>query len=139
MTEAKINGYKIREAVRQLEVKKSALRNQFNSSFYKFDDEEKATPVEIGNAIDTIESQIARLQEVQAHYNLTVQVPFKGRDISLLRAIKLVGATPCGHTQPVCQSASHRGSVCGFSNGPVIFSDVARPSQHWLGSELRPL
>lgn len=91
MAEAKVSGYKIREAVRQLEVKKSALRNQFNGSFYKFDDEEKDTPLVIGDAIDTIESQIARIQEVQAQYNLAVQVPFKGQEISLLRAIKLVG------------------------------------------------
>ena len=91
MAEATVSGYKIREAIRQLEVKKSALRNQFNSAFYVFEDEDKLAPVEIGNAIDVIESQIARLQEVQARYNLEVQVPFKGDEISLLRAIKLVG------------------------------------------------
>jgi len=72
-------------------VKKSALRNQFNGSFYKFDDEKKLTPVEVGDAIVTVESQIARIQEVQAQYNLAVQVDLRGKEITLLRAIKLVG------------------------------------------------
>ena len=88
---SKVSGFQIREALKVLEMRKGAIVSQFKPSLYKFEDEDKESPVEIAEAVNKAEANIARMQTAQAEYNLAVKVEVQGTEITLLEAIKLVG------------------------------------------------
>lgn len=87
----KITGYKLREALKEWELRRDGAIEAFDGSLTKFADETKETPNEIASTIVNCDKAIARLQTVQAAYNLTVSLEVEGEKISLCEAVKRVG------------------------------------------------
>lgn len=88
----KVTGYKIREALRKWQLKRETAAVQFHGTLLVFPGEEKPAPASIVRAVTEAETRIAALQTAQTIYNTRVLVQFEGRTITLLEAIKLVGA-----------------------------------------------
>ncbi len=86
-----ITGYKLREALKQWNLRATTLHGQFNGTLQRFEDEEKITPLAITEQVLAAEAAIAKLQEVQEMYNLRVQVKFENGTHSLSEAVKLLG------------------------------------------------
>jgi hypothetical protein len=86
------NGYKLKEL---LKLKKIELRTQqaiLKGSFYKFEDEDKKTPLQAMSDIMVLEEDIAKIQTAQKYYNLNSEVEVEGfPKMSLELAIKLLG------------------------------------------------
>lgn len=83
----KVTGYKIREAIARNKLRRETAAAQFTDSLHVFPGEKKRTPYELADAIALAEDRIAKLQVVQAQYNLT-NVP---HDRSLAFLVKLAG------------------------------------------------
>jgi hypothetical protein len=86
-----INGYKIQHTLRELQHEREIIVSQFGSSLFSFEGETKAKPIELSNKYKACEKKIARLQTLQAEYNLKIQVVVQGEEMSLSEAIKRVG------------------------------------------------
>lgn len=88
----KINGYKLREALKLWALRKSAADSEFADSLHKFPSEEKESPISIAGRIQHADTSIAHLQVAQMRYNLAVSVRVgNGSAMSLAEAIKLSG------------------------------------------------
>lgn len=87
-----VTGYKLREALRKWQLKRETAAVQFPGTLLVFPGEEKPTPEAIAIAVVEAETRIAAIQTAQTIYNTRVLVGFEGRTITLLEAIKLVGA-----------------------------------------------
>ncbi len=86
-----VTGNMILDALDFLKERVKVLEGQFVPSLHRFqDDEEKRDPRELLHEVEQIQSRIARLMEVQAAYNLRVQVTVLGEEISLQRVLQLV-------------------------------------------------
>jgi hypothetical protein len=87
----KTTGYALREAIKQHELRKDTAAGAFDGSLKMWPGENKEPPTTIVDTFLRAEAAIAKLQTVQAKYNLTVQVEFDGRKMPLSEAIKLIG------------------------------------------------
>jgi hypothetical protein len=87
----KVTGYKIREAIKQWELRKDAASRVFDDSLKIYPGETKEHPVDAVKQYLAAEYAIAKLQEAQAMYNLQVKVPFDGELITLGFAVKALG------------------------------------------------
>jgi len=87
----KINGYKIREALKEHELRKEAAQKQFSGTLKKFPGETKPEPQEVATAFLKAETAIAKLQVVQMRYNLEVEVDVLSETMTLAEIIKRVG------------------------------------------------
>ncbi len=87
----KITGYRLREAIKMHELRRNTWAGQFTDSLVKFKDDDKAHPLAIAKNFHAEEEAVAKLQAVQAHYNLTVMVSILGQKMSLCEAVKRVG------------------------------------------------
>lgn len=89
----KVNGYKLQQAIRELQERREVLEARFSQSHYAFPGEEaeKGDPEKIMEEINALEARIAEVQVAQARFNLTVQVDVDGRKMTLLEAVKAVG------------------------------------------------
>lgn len=87
----KLTGYKIREKLKELELKRNFLKAEFDNSLFSFDAKEKPDPLTTGENCVKTERQIAQLQTIQSIYNLEAEIEVRGERISLLEAIKIVG------------------------------------------------
>lgn len=87
-----ITGYKIREALRRLTLRRDTAASQFKPSLHTFEGEKKPAPDEVIERVERTESAIAQLQVVQMRYNLAVHVdvPGEGR-LTLAHCIKRIG------------------------------------------------
>ncbi len=86
-------GYKIKEALKQWGLRKTAAEQAFPDSLHKFEEETKESPAAVAEALLTAEVAIAQLQVAQMRYNLSVSVSVDGFGrISLAEAIKLAGS-----------------------------------------------
>src|SRR6478609_5737725 len=74
ITMATVTGYKLRTAVKSLEMKLQAAIRVFNDSLVKYPSEKKSTPEEVMGEILQLETGIAKLQAAQAEYNTKVKV-----------------------------------------------------------------
>jgi hypothetical protein len=88
----KIDGYKLREAIKQHELKAAAALSEFPGSLQKFADEEKPTPFEVSLEIEQAELALAKLRTAQAQYNIRIRVPFRNDEITLAEAVKSIVA-----------------------------------------------
>jgi len=88
----KTDGYSLREAIKQWELRKEVAERAFSSSLYKFKDEKKETPKQVVDSYLQAEDAISKLQVAQMRYNLTVQVEVQGEKMSLAEAIKRSGS-----------------------------------------------
>jgi hypothetical protein len=88
-----ITGYKLREKLKMLELKRDSLDNQFFSSLHAFPEEvsKKRKPIVIADDLTQIEGQIALFQAAQAEYNQKVTVTVEKDTMTLGQAVKLVG------------------------------------------------
>jgi hypothetical protein len=88
----RITGYKIREALKQWQLRRDSVETQFSGALFAFEDEQKAHPDEVAESILTAETAIATLQTYQTQYNMGVHVDVEGLGrVPLLTCIKRVG------------------------------------------------
>jgi len=105
----KIDGYKIQHTIRELEHQREIAASQFADSLYAFPGETKPETGKLAAIHQHCEESIARLQVVQARYNLQVQVDILRADgavllMSLHEAVKRVGGA--GRMEKMWRSAS---------------------------------
>lgn len=86
-----VNGYQLREAIKQWELKRDAHARQFDGSLKSFPGEQKDTPAQIITNTLKCDNAIALLQAAQAYYNNQVRVVFSGETITLTQAVKMLG------------------------------------------------
>jgi hypothetical protein len=86
-----ITGYKLREAIKQQQLRLDATERVLSDSYKAFPGEQKTHPAELIQQIEDIERRIARLQTAQVSYNLVSKVMFEGQTLSLAEAIKVLG------------------------------------------------
>ena len=89
----KVTGYKLREAIKEQELRRDTAARAFDGSLKKFAGEDKETPQAITDAFLAAETKVARLQTVQMRYNLAVEVSVGSDRMTLAEAIKRVGGT----------------------------------------------
>ncbi len=87
----KVTGYKLREAIRQQELRASAAVVAFEGSLTKFPDEEKDMPQTVMDIYRDAERAVAQLQVIQMQYNLAIIVDIGPKQITLAEAIKALG------------------------------------------------
>jgi hypothetical protein len=87
-----VNGYGLREAIREWTVKKELAEQAFNKSLYVFPGDKGSDPNEVWGEYRAAELNIAKLQSAQNEYNLKVTVAIGGENITLCEAVKRVGA-----------------------------------------------
>lgn len=89
----KITGYKLREKLKMLELKRESLTAQFDGLLFAFPEEmdKKKRPQVVAEELREVEANIATLQAAQAEYNLKVSVTVAGQSLPLALAVKLVG------------------------------------------------
>lgn len=91
----KVNGYKLKEAIKRWENRKAPLLREFQSSFFRKPSQKGRSPEDISKDILNVEEAIASLQEAQAKYNLNTTVSYflfgEEKRLSLLSAVKLIG------------------------------------------------
>ena len=100
----KITGYKLREAIKMHELRRNTWAGQFDDSLRKFKDEEKTHPNTIVKNFLRQEEIVAKLQSVQARYNLTIVVEVLGEKMTLCEAVKRVGGA--GRAEGLWRSAA---------------------------------
>jgi hypothetical protein len=84
----KIDGYRLREAIKQHELRSAAALSEFPDSLHKFPDDQKRTPSEVSLDIEQAELALAKLRTAQARYNLSIRVSFRNEEITLAEAVK---------------------------------------------------
>lgn len=87
----KVNGYKLREALKMKALELSTIQSQFDESLFSFEGDKKELPGDIANKIAKLEVEIAMLQAAQSEYNLQVKVEVEGKTLPLEAAVKMVG------------------------------------------------
>ena len=87
----KVTGYMLREALKAQELRRDTAANAFPGSLKKFENETKEAPTVIVQDFLDAEDAIAKLQIVQARYNLHVQVTVGGTRMPLAEAVKRLG------------------------------------------------
>ena len=87
----KITGYMLREAIKMHELRRDTAAAAFAPSLKKFETETKTAPHDIVKEFLAAEEDIAKLQMVQARYNLHVAVTVHGTRMSLAEAVKRLG------------------------------------------------
>lgn len=98
-----IDGYALREAIKQWDLRKGAAEEAFKSSLFKFKGEEKDTPQQVVDSFLQAETAISKLQVAQMRYNLSVAVEVGGEKMTLAEAIKRVGGA--GRAEKMWRSA----------------------------------
>ena len=87
-----ITGNRVLDALDFLKERVKALDTQLKGSLFRFEDEEeKRDPREILREMTQTHEKISKLQEVQAEYNLRVEVEVLGERLSLQRVLHLIG------------------------------------------------
>ena len=100
----KINGYKLREALKFWNAKREATLSLFEGSLTKFKDENKKTPDEVISDFLEAEGAIVSLQTEQMRYNLAVTVRVHNNEMTLASAIKKLGGV--GRVEKIWKAAS---------------------------------
>lgn len=87
----KINGYRLREALKMWDLRKNAAELEFPDSLHKFASEDtKESPLSVAGKLSAAEASVAKLQVAQMRYNLLVTVEVSGvGSMTLADAIKL--------------------------------------------------
>ncbi len=86
-----ITGHALRFAVSTWELRRDTADQEFTRSLLKFHDEDKPSPFDVMDRRMGADMAIAKIQEVQAKYNLAIQVNVRGAPMSLALAVKLLG------------------------------------------------
>ena len=87
----KVTGNKILDSLDILRERVKTLDAQFSASLYAFEGDEPARdPRELMRELQQCHDRIARLQEIQAAYNLAVTVEVQGETMTLQRVLQLI-------------------------------------------------
>lgn len=86
----KINGYKIREAIRRWTTVQTVAARMFPESTFAFEGDAKDHPNEIDRQYWEASLAVATLQEVQQKFNAAIIVSIFDEKMTLSKAIKLV-------------------------------------------------
>ena len=130
---AKTTGYKIREAIKLHEMRKSVLQGQFGNSLVQFEDEEKGDPRELAQQIRQEETAIAKLQVAQTSYNLQVKLEVGGQQITLCEAVKSIGGA--GRMEQLWNTVANSRDDYGRSYGGERSRD---PNQERAKNQVTP-
>lgn len=87
----KVTGYKLREAIRRVELQRDTTAGLFKDSLHVFEGESKADPIDLMKQFRDAEYAAAALQEAQQRYNLRVSVSVYSKALSLAVAVKMLG------------------------------------------------
>ena len=87
----KVTGYKLQHALRELAHMRDIAAGQFDDALKVFPGENKNRPQDIMETYLKAEADIAKLQTIQAEYNLRVKVTVLDKRMTLSEAVKFVG------------------------------------------------
>lgn len=99
-----ITGYAIQNRLRELAHLHTLAAKQFDDGKYLFSDEKAPTAKAAFDVFEDLEDQICRLQTLQAHYNLAIEVDVAGVSMTLAEAVKRVGGA--GRMEKMWRSAA---------------------------------
>jgi hypothetical protein len=116
-----INGYRLREALKEKQLELATLQSQWDESLVAFAGEEKARPDDLANAIFKLEMNIARLQELQSDYNLKVKVDVCDVIYTLECCIKIVGGA--GRLSKRWREAAKGEKVDRYDRGGILYKE----------------
>lgn len=116
------NGYKLRAALKSLEMQIEAATRVFNDCLLKFAGEAKPTPDEAMGVLKGLETRVAKLQAAQATYNTKVQVDVLGNAMTLAEAVKRNGMA--GRIVALWKRASGATNPNQRRYEPALYSDV---------------
>lgn len=86
----RVNGFQIREAIKQWNLKREMAVKVFNDAGFAFDGETKTHPVEAAEAVRHSDEAVARLETFQQQFNSVQGFEFNGKTISLAQAVKMI-------------------------------------------------
>jgi hypothetical protein len=87
----KVSGFQIMDRLEQLKEQGATVDAKFTGSLHKFSDEVKQTPMQVSSLYEQIETKVADLQEAQSKLNLKIKVKFADQELTLEKAIKMLG------------------------------------------------
>lgn len=91
----KVNGFQLQAALKDGTSARNLLNSRLSSMLHRFEDspEEPQSYEEAAKDLFRLETNLAKLQVLQARFNLEVQVPLpmSNKTISLMEAVKRVG------------------------------------------------
>lgn len=87
----KVTGYKLRDALRRWQLRRDTAAAQFPKTLSKFESDDKPTPQAVAETVIKAEAAIAKLQVVQARYNVAVTVETPNGRQPLIACVKSVG------------------------------------------------
>lgn len=94
-----VNGYDIKEKIKELIEQEHFLKIQFETSVYTFENEQKKNPLDIAKDYLNTCERITKLQCLQQQYNLFMSVLLEpgelNSEISLAEAVKKVSQIDC--------------------------------------------
>lgn len=104
-----VNGYKIQHTLRELQHRREMAATQFSEGTFIFADEVEQTmgAQEAFDIFYDCEEKIARLQVIQAEYNLKNMCVVQGKEMSLHEAVKRVGGA--GRAEKMWRTATTSG------------------------------
>lgn len=102
----KITGYQIRAALRGFELDRKVAARQFKDSLHFFEGEQKGNPDELMGRFCDSETRVARLQVLQARYNLAVNVKVMDETMTLHEAVKAVSGA--NRTEKMWRDCAHK-------------------------------
>lgn len=119
----KINGYRLRAAIKRKEVTLQVAIRTFEESAYQYASDKQK--YDLGDLMETVantEIEITDLQACQSRYNLSVLVPYTNTNdelfhITLCQAVKLVGGA--GREEKLWRSLLPKKERYGFERVPT--------------------
>ncbi len=87
----KINGILLREALKRWERARTLAIASFQDSLWRFDGEQKPSPMEACEAFIKADTIHATLQDLQQRYNSAIEMEHLGNTITLGVAVKMIG------------------------------------------------
>lgn len=90
--EVRVNGFRLQNMIREQTMQRDVLAKQFEGTLLKFPEDTKDAPRVVMEQLEAAERRIAKLQVVQAQYNMFVCVEVDGDHPTLLYAVKLIGS-----------------------------------------------
>jgi hypothetical protein len=85
-----VNGFQIREAIKQWTLKREMAVKVFNDAGFLFDGETKTHPIEAAEAVRHSDEAVARLETFQQAFNASSIVVFGDKRITLSQAVKMI-------------------------------------------------
>lgn len=87
----KINGYKLRSAIKRWDLRRATAVQMFDEKKYYFPNDVRPDLMAISREMDSAERNVCLLQEAQGRYNLVVTVDVVGEEMTLAQAVKRLG------------------------------------------------